>query len=156
LRWSDLDHARGIATLSDTKTGRSNRHLSTHALQVVESMRAYRQLGNPHVFPGAAAGRPYADLTRIWDVVRHEAGVADVRLHDLRHSFATFAASAGQDLSLIGALIGHRDVATTARYAHHVPERQQHAAEATASALAAALGSKLVDASSVQVHSLRS
>lgn len=155
LRWSDIDQGRGIATLSDTKTGRSNRHLSTYAVQEIESMRAYRQLGNPYVFPGAVAGKPYADLSRIWDVVRHEAGVQDVRLHDLRHSFATFAASAGQDLPLIGALLGHRDVATTARYAHLIPERQQHAAEASSAAVAAALASKVVDASPVQVRSLR-
>jgi len=57
----------------------------------------------------------------------------------VRHSFATFAASAGQDLSLIGALLGHRDVATTARYAHLFPERQQHAAEVPSEAVAAAL-----------------
>lgn len=138
LRWADIDQARTIATLSDTKTGRSNRHLSSHAVEVLESMRAYRQLGNPYVFPGAITGRPYADLARIWDVVRHEAGVPDVRLHDIRHSFATFAASAGQDLSLIGALLGHADVATTARYAHLVESRRRQAAEVTSAAIVAA------------------
>jgi integrase len=156
LRWTDVDRKQGTVTLSDTKTGRSIRYLSSHAVDVLEGMRAYRQLHNPHVFPGAVTRKPYTDLTRIWDVVRHEAGVPDVRLHDLRHSYATFAASAGQDLSLIGALLGHRDVATTARYAHLFPERQQNAAEATGGAVAAALASKAAGGSPVLAHSLRS
>jgi integrase len=156
LCWPDVDRKQGTVTLSETKTGRSVRYLSSHAIEVLEGMRPYRRLGNPCVFPGAVTGKPYANLTRIWDVVRHEAGVPDVRLHDLRHSFATFAASAGQDLSLIGSLLGHRDVATTARYTHLFPERQQHAAEVTGRAVAAALASKAVGASPVQIHSLRS
>ena len=155
LRWPDIDRKQGTVTLSETKTGRSVRYLNSHAIEVIEGMRAYRRLGNPHVFPGAVTGRPYADLTRIWDVVRHEAGVPDVRLHDLRHSFATFAASAGQDLSLIGALLGHRDVATTARYAHLFPERQQHAAEATGGAVAAAMVSQAIATKRTEVQPLR-
>jgi integrase len=141
LEWSQIDRERGVAILPDTKTGRSVRELSSHALAAIDAMRAFRRVGNPHVFPGMGATQPYADLTRIWDVVRHAAGLSDVRLHDLRHSFATFAASVGHDLPLIGALLGHADVATTARYAHLVESRRREAAEQTAAAIAAALGS---------------
>jgi integrase len=155
LRWMDIDRQRGTVLLANTKTGRSNRYLSTHAAEVIESMLEYRQVGNPYVFPGAVTGKPYSDLTRVWDMVRHEAGVPDVRLHDLRHSYATFAAAAGQDLQLIGALLGHRNVATTARYAHLFPERQQHAAEATGGAVAAALASKGIVASPAEIRPLR-
>jgi integrase len=139
LEWAHVDAARGVATLPDTKTGRSVRELGAPALAVVEAMRAYRQAGNPHVFAGAKRGAHYTDTARVWDAVRHAAGVPDVRLHDFRHAFASVAASGGLTLPLIGALLGHVDSATTARYAHLVESSRKRAAELTSAAVAAAL-----------------
>jgi len=88
LRWEAVDVGRGGATgavtLADTKTGRSVRELGAPARAVVDAMRAHRQAGNPYVFPGAKPGAHYTDTARVWDAVRHAAGLTDVRLHDLR------------------------------------------------------------------------
>ena len=139
LEWAHVDGDRGIATLPDTKTGRSVRELGAPALAVLRAMRAYRQVGNPFVFPGAKNGAHYTDTARVWDAIRHAAGFPDVRLHDLRHAFASVAASGGLTLPLIGALLGHADSATTARYAHLVESSRKRAAELTSAAVAAAL-----------------
>lgn len=139
LQWAHLDLARGLATLPDTKTGRSVRELGAPALRVVDAMRVYKLPGNPYVFPGSKPGAHFTDTARLWDMVRHAAGLADVRLHDLRHAFASVAASGGLTLPLIGALLGHTDSATTARYAHLVDTSRKRAADLTSKAVAAAL-----------------
>ena len=139
LEWTHLDTDRGCATLAESKTGRSVRELGAPALAVVRAMRAYQQAGNPYVFAGAKRGAHYTDTARVWDAVRHAAGLPDLRLHDLRHAFASVAASGGLTLPLIGALLGHLDSATTARYAHLVDSSRKSAAELTSAAVAAAL-----------------
>jgi integrase len=139
LQWSQVDFARGVATLPDTKTGHSVRELGKPALAVLDEMRAHRRAGSPYVFPGLKSGAHYTDTARIWDAVRHAAGLPDVRLHDLRHAFASVAASGGLTLPLIGALLGHTDSATTARYVHLVESARKGAAESTSAAIAAAL-----------------
>lgn len=139
LRWDAIDTERGIATLEDSKSGRSIRELGAPALELVEQMRAYRQLGNPHVFPGRKAGEHFKGTSRVWDVVRQAAGLPDVRLHDLRHAFASVAASGGLTLHIIGKLLGHTDQATTQRYAHLADSTRRSAADAVALAVQAAL-----------------
>ena len=74
--------------------------------------------GNPWVVPGKYPGRHLADLNHYWDRVREEADLEGVRLHDLRHSFASRALALGESLSMIGKLLGHNKIDTTARYAH--------------------------------------
>ncbi len=139
LEWAHVDTDRGCATLPESKTGRSVREFGAPALAVVRTMRAYRQASNPYVFPGAKRGAHYTDTARVWDAVRHAAGLSEVRLHDLRHAFANVAASGGLTLPLIGALLGHVDSATTARYAHLVESSRKRAAELTSAAVATAL-----------------
>ncbi|WP_340587307.1 tyrosine-type recombinase/integrase [Erythrobacter alti] len=63
-------------------------------------------------------GKPYADIKRAWDVARKEAGLRDVRIHDLRHSAASFMINAGIDLYAIGRILGHADHQSTMRYSH--------------------------------------
>jgi integrase len=139
LEWAHVDFGRGVATLPNTKTGRSVRELGAPALAVLDAMRASRRAGTPFVFPGTKAGTHYTDTARLWDAVRHTAGLPDVRLHDLRHAFASVAASGGLTLQLIGALLGHTNVSTTARYAHLVESSRKRAAELTSAAVASAL-----------------
>ena len=67
---------------------------------------------------GARHGKPFRSFSRWWIVAREYAGLKDVRLHDLRHSYASLAAGRGVSLYMIGKLLGHKDPATTARYAH--------------------------------------
>ena len=80
------------------------------------------------------------EINRVWYAVRHAAGLDDVRLHDLRHSFASAVASAGGSLLMIRSLLGHKDTKTTAKYAHLLEDPVQSAADATAGELASLLG----------------
>jgi len=70
------------------------------------------------VFPGRRASRPLTDIRHLWDSVRLAAELEDVRLHDLRHNFASYGASALYNLPVISKLLGHKDLASTQRYAH--------------------------------------
>jgi integrase len=105
-------------------------------------MRAFRRDGNPYVFPGTKRGAHFTDITRIWDCVRSAAGLDDVRLHDLRHGFASVGLMSGLTLPVIGALLGHTDVATTSRYAHLADSARKRAADLTSEAIEAALTAK--------------
>ena len=116
LRWEHVDREAGELRLPDSKTGPRLAPLSPAAAEVLSTLR--RVPGNPWVIPGRAPGAPLRNLQRPWEVVRARAGLDDVRIHDLRHSFASRALALGESLRMIGELLGHRRVRTTARYAH--------------------------------------
>lgn len=116
LRWREVDIERRMLLLEDSKTGRRPIYLSEPALEILTALP--RIVGNDHVFPGDKPGDHYRNLTRAWIKVRKRAGLGDVRLHDLRHTFASFGAADSMSLPMIGRLLGHRVPATTARYAH--------------------------------------
>lgn len=142
LKWAEIDLARGIATLPDTKTGKSVRVIGAPARLLLSELP--RIEGSLYVFPGRVKDRPLIEINRVWYAVRHAAKLDDVRLHDLRHSFASVSASAGGSLLVIGKLLGHRETATTAKYAHLFDDPVKAAADATAGQLAAWLGGQTV------------
>jgi integrase len=114
-KWSHFDRTRKVIRLPDSKTNEPRTiHLSDAALEVLA--------GVPHVEPfivaGAKKGEPFKNLGRSWIVARAYGGLENVRLHDLRHSYASLAASRGVSLQMIGKLLGHKVAATTQRYAH--------------------------------------
>jgi integrase len=115
IEWSQIDWGRKIVRLPDSKTNVPRTiHLSDAALEVLRTVPR----SGPYVIAGAKEGAPYKNLTRAWTIARRYAGLDDVRLHDLRHSYASLAAGRGVSLQMIGKLLGHRDAATTQRYAH--------------------------------------
>lgn len=134
LKWTDLDKPRGSATLGDTKTGRSVRHLGAPAWALLDELPVIAD--NPYVFASREKGEHLKDLSIVWYAVRHAASLDDVRLHDLRHSFASTIASSGGSLLLIGKLLGHRNPRTTQRYAHLFDDPIRATADATANQLA--------------------
>ena len=77
-----------------------------------------RKPGSPWVIPGARPRTHMTDIDGAWASIRAQAGIHDVRIHDIRHSFASRALALGEGLPIIGRLLGHRRVETTARYAH--------------------------------------
>ena len=87
-----------------------------------------REDGNPWVISGKKPGTHLADLHRPWRRIRARADLEDVRIHDLRHSFASRALALGESLTMIGKLLGHTQVQTTARYAHLARDSIQNAA----------------------------
>jgi integrase len=139
-RWEHVDFERGIIHLPDSKTGKKPIYLSAPSLEVLASLP--RIDGNPHVIPGAKQGAPRSDLKKPWIGLTRAANLPGLRIHDLRHSFASFGAGASMGLPIIGKLLGHSQPATTARYAHLDADPVRRASEAIGRTIAAALNAK--------------
>ena len=116
LRWEDVDFESGEMRFGDSKTGARVAPLPPPAEKVLEGLPRFPD--NPWVFPGRKKGMRQRNIQDSWSRVRERAGLDGVRLHDLRHSYASRALALGESLSMIGDLLGHRKVQTTARYAH--------------------------------------
>lgn len=114
LRWNEVDLERGLLNLPDSKTGRKTVYLSNAAIQVLERLPR----AGVYVVAGDNPCKPRADLKRPWKRISEHAGIADVRIHDLRRTFASIGAAQGLSLQVIGKLLGHKSAETTARYAH--------------------------------------
>jgi len=138
LCWESIDWQAGSVRLDDSKTGPKTLYLSDPAKAVLAGMP--RQEGNPWCLPGRVHGRPLVNPQKPWRRIRTQAGLDDVRLHDLRHTYAAVAARGGLSLPMIGALLGHSEPQTTQRYAHLVGNPVQAAAEQVGEAVKAALG----------------
>lgn len=143
LRWSEVDETRGMVRLADTKTGKSVRMIGAPARLLLSGLP--RLEDSPYVFPGRIPEKPLVEINRVWYAVRHEARLDDVRLHDLRHSFASVSASSGGSLLVIGKLLGHKETSTTAKYAHLLDDPVRIAADAASSQLAEWLATKPVE-----------
>jgi integrase len=137
-RWENVDLERGVIFLADSKTGRKPIYLSAAAQTVLASLP--RVNGNPHIIAGEREGAPRADLKKPWAAVTKAAGLDGLRIHDLRHSFASIGAGASLGLPIIGKLLGHTQAATTHRYAHLDADPMRRAAETIGATIAAAMG----------------
>jgi integrase len=142
LKWTDVDLSRGSAMLEDTKSGRSARPLSAPARELLD--RQPRIEGTPYVFPGRDPTKPIRETQRLWYAARAHAGLRDVRLHDLRHSVASFAGARGHSLFLIGKLLGHKDQRSTQRYAHLADDIRQTMADDVAEGIREAMDTQPV------------
>ncbi len=134
LRWEDVRLEAQELRLSDSKTGPRTVSLSPEAVQVLASIE--RLPGNPWVIPGTKPGARLSSLFEPWRKVRARAGLDDVRLHDLRHSFASRALALGESLPVIARLLGHAQIQTTARYTHLTRDAVKDAATRVAKGIA--------------------
>jgi integrase len=112
-KWEHVDFELGMIFLPDSKTGRKPIYLSAAAAAILSAL--LRAEGNPYVFPGEKTAQPRADLKRPWDAISEAAGLDGVRLHDMRHSFASSGVGASLGLPIIGKLLGHHQPSTTQR-----------------------------------------
>ena len=135
LRWEHVDLDRAEIRIADGKTGARTVHLSPSAVRVLQDVP--RQPDNPWVIPGAKLGTHMTDIDGSWASIRARAGLHDVRIHDIRHSFASRALALGETLPVIGKLLGHSDIETTARYAHLAQDSLHETAERIAESIAA-------------------
>jgi integrase len=136
LRWNEIDFERGVLFLPDSKTGRRTVVLNAPALAVLSELK---RIGT-YVILGEKSDRPRSDLNRPWGRITAHAKLEGLRIHDLRHSFASVGASGGLGLPIVGKLLGHETSATTARYAHIDNDPLRRASERIGATIAAALG----------------
>jgi len=137
LKWEFVDFERATIRLPDSKTGDKTVYLNAPALTVLTEL--HRVVGNPFVIVGERKGARLVNLQKPWRRIRKAAGLDDLRLHDLRHSFAFIGASGGMSLPMIGALLGHSQPQTTHRYAHLAADPLRAASETIAGQIAGAL-----------------
>ena len=137
LRWTDVDLDAGELRLADAKTGARTVTLSPPAVKALTELRPISD--NPWVIAGHAPGKRLSNINEHWHRVRTRAGLKDVRLHDLRHSWASRALALGESLPMIGKLLGHSQVETTARYAHLARDSVHEAATRIAASIGADL-----------------
>ncbi len=135
LRWTEVDFERGMLNLSDSKTGKKSVVLNAPALSIIAALS---RVGD-YVISGDCPTQPRSDLKRPWTVVTRRAGLEGIRLHDLRHSFASVGAGASLGLPVIGKLLGHRSVETTQKYAHLDADPVRRATNTIGATIAAAL-----------------
>ena len=136
LRWSEVkEHT---LTLGDSKTGPRSVPLNTQARRIIASQP---RGSSPYVFPSVRnAERPYSPDLALWYTVRKQAGIEDVRLHDLRHTVASQAVMNGVALPVVSRLLGHNDTNMTLRYAHLLDRDVEAAAERIGAGLAQVMG----------------
>lgn len=144
LEWRHVDLERGLLLLPDSKTGKKTIVLNAPATEVLANLL---RIGR-YVIAGESAGaedeKPRSDLKRPWHAVRRYAGLEDVRVHDLRHNFASFGAGGGLGLPVIGKLLGHKQASSTQRYAHLDADPVRRASDAIGARIRDAMkGSRL-------------
>jgi integrase len=124
-RWEWVNWQRGQLAIpvANHKTGKSTGrkriiHLSERALEILEGLREHRLEDSPWVIAGVDPGKPLGGYRKLWLRMLDHAAIAEFRLHDLRHSFASYSLGRGQTLGVVGQLLGHQSTQTTLRYAH--------------------------------------
>ena len=140
LCWEYVDFERECLRLPDSKTGAKVVYFNAPSRALLQELP--RIADNPRVVPGMRSDSASAAIDYTWSRVRTAAGLTDVRLHDLRHSFASVGAAGGLSLPIIGALLGHKHAATTARYAHLSADPLRAANDAVGARIAAAMSRK--------------
>jgi integrase len=123
--------------LPDSKTGRRRIPLPREAYDII--MDLPRMAGNPFVILGESETSHLVNINKSWHRIKAAAGMEDVRMHDLRHTYASVAVMSGIDPFLLKEIMGHKNLQTTLRYSHFADEAVQRAAGSVASKLAGAL-----------------
>lgn len=141
LKRSYIDRFHRCLRLPDSKTGAKVVHLGGPAMRIIAMVPPVE--GNPYLLPGKKDGTHVTDLQSVWVRIRKTAGLEDVRIHDLRHSFASIGAATGDSMLIIGALLGHRSAKTTERYTHLSDHPLKSAAERISDEIARCLGEGL-------------
>jgi len=132
-RWRDIDWAQRSWRIPKTKSGKV-RHvpISSGAMRVLEHLRfrtTEELLDEEAIFANPRTGEPFVSIFYSWNNARIRAGLPEFRIHDLRHSFASYLVNAGRSLYEVQELLGHADIKTTSRYAHLSRERLVAAVE---------------------------
>jgi integrase len=140
LKWQYVQD--GYLMLPDSKTGKRRIPLSPSAHAILDSLQ--RIDGNPYVIVGAKPKQHVTDLQKPWRRIRAKANLDGVRIHDLRHTFASNAVMQGQPLPIVAKLLGHTQIQTTMRYAHLADNPVRDAAASVSDALSLSLAAPTI------------
>lgn len=116
LRWEYVDLENNCFRVPDSKTGAATLYVGQAVIELLKALP--RIEGNPWVIPSAKAEGPFKGIQKVWERVRKVANLEDVRIHDLRHNFASFAVAEGFDIYLLSKVLNHKDIRMTTKYAH--------------------------------------
>jgi len=128
--WDQFDLEKGVWTKPSHLTKQKKKEhlpLSTQAIEILKTMKS--QSTSTFLFPGKVERQPLQEIKKAWNTIRKKSGLPDIRIHDLRHTHASYLVSSGLSLSIVGKLLGHTQAATTQRYAHLADEPLRQAAE---------------------------
>ena len=139
LKWSEVDFDNRCLRLADPKTGQKILPLNSAAVETLQKLQPNRRAKSDWVFPATKGENHFVGTQRISDQVRKQVRMPELRLHDLRHSFASVGVLQGKPLMLVGALLGHANASTTQRYVHLADDPVRKATEDIGNALADAL-----------------
>ena len=117
LTWDEVDLDNSILRLKDSKTGAKSIPIGRRALDIIKAAQRNKTDSRSPVFP-SRIGHGFNDLYRHWKFITERAGLENLRIHDLRHSFATTGSMTGENMAVIGQVLGHSAIATTKRYTH--------------------------------------
>jgi integrase/predicted DNA-binding transcriptional regulator AlpA len=143
LKPAYVDRHHRCLRLPDSKTGHKIVHIGAPALKVIDGICAEGS-NSEYVLPGEWGTGHFVNLQRPWEKIRSAAGLDDLRIHDLRHAFASLGAATGDSLLVIGALLGHRSAKTTHRYAHLAEHPVKDAADRISAEMSRLLGDEVV------------
>jgi integrase len=150
-QWTDFNLAKGLWRIPISKSGKARYvPISDGVAQLLSNVREVQATWPaamqpcPWIFPNPQTGKPYVSFFTAWNTARTKAGLADVRIHDLRHSFASFLINNGRSLYEVQKILGHTQVRTTQRYAHLSQDTLQEAASVAMNALGDAFSPKAV------------
>jgi integrase len=154
-RWEYLDWDKRTLLVPVSKSGKP-RSIALNATAIEMLRSIFRDSRSPFILPSPVTGRPSASLFFPWQRIRMRAGLPDLRLHDLRHSFASFLVNKGVSLYVVQGLLGHANTRYTQRYAHLTPDTLRDAAETVGTVIAAAgrapAGNGAMPETAVPVH----
>jgi integrase len=137
IKWDYVDPDNRQLRLPRSKTGQKSIYLTSAVADILRSLP--RVQGNPFVVVGEQPGAHLVNVQKPWDRIRAHAGLEDVRLHDLRHSYASVGATGGLSLLFVGKLLGQTQASTTQIYAHLAEDPVRQAGEQISEAIATAL-----------------
>lgn len=150
LKWDYIDYDNSCFRLPDSKTGAKTVYVSAAVLELLSNTAQVED--NPYVIIGGTKTGQLAPPQKAWQRIRKQAGLDDVRLHDLRHSFASVGAASGMSLPMIGALLGHSQAQTTERYAHLIGDPLKQAANVIGDKITAAMIGSQADIIELSKH----
>ena len=136
LKWPMIDWQHAVFNLPDTKTGQRSVPVSSQVMALLREIQEHNGHSRTGHVVRSRTGRRLTSLNKTWERIRVLAGIPDVRLHDLRHSFASDALMGGVPLAIIGKILGHRQPTTTQRYAHLADRVVRDAVEQTSNRIA--------------------